>query len=127
MSYSYLFKYIIIGDTGVGKSCLLLQFTDKRFQHVHDMTIGVEFGSRTIDLNGQLIKLQVWDTVSIESQACLLSMCNIPSVRLEIFVVLAFTFSKLSIPLNLFYCFLVLILLPRLSSGGTGGLPQYNS
>eukprot|EP00897_Mesotaenium_endlicherianum_P002651 jgi/Mesen1/2413/ME000157S01552 len=55
MSYAYLFKYIIIGDTdeesslnivvvpaGVGKSCLLLQFTDKRFQPVHDLTIGVE-------------------------------------------------------------------------------------
>ena len=62
MSYTYLFKYIIIGDTGrccatrhsfryddnvfclafvgVGKSCLLLQFTDKRFQPVHDLTIG---------------------------------------------------------------------------------------
>ena len=40
MSYAYLFKYIIIGDTGVGKSCLLLQFTDKRFQPVHDLTIG---------------------------------------------------------------------------------------
>eukprot|EP01033_Poteriospumella_lacustris_P012264 gene12264-8774_t len=39
MSYAYLFKYIIIGDTGVGKSCLLLQFTDKRFQPVHDLTI----------------------------------------------------------------------------------------
>merc|ERR1712038_1669180 len=38
MSYAYLFKYIIIGDTGVGKSCLLLQFTDKRFQPVHDIT-----------------------------------------------------------------------------------------
>ncbi|KAE8697131.1 GTP-binding protein YPTC4 [Hibiscus syriacus] len=42
MSYDYLFKYIIIGDTGVRKSCLLLQFTDKRFQPVHDLTIGVE-------------------------------------------------------------------------------------
>lgn len=41
MSYAYLFKYIIIGDTGVGKSCLLLQFTDKRFQPVHDLTIGL--------------------------------------------------------------------------------------
>lgn len=63
MSYTYLFKYIIIGDTGeccmaerrvhrhcyvscltsagVGKSCLLLQFTDKRFQPVHDLTIGM--------------------------------------------------------------------------------------
>lgn len=43
MSYAYLFKYIIIGDTGVGKSCLLLQFTDKRFQPVHDLTIGAIF------------------------------------------------------------------------------------
>lgn len=67
MSYAYLFKYIIIGETGVGKSCLLLQFTDKRFQHVHDMTIGVEFGSRTIELNHQLIKLQVWDTAGQEA------------------------------------------------------------
>ena len=48
MSYAFLFKYIIIGDTGVGKSCLLLQFTDKRFQPVHDLTIGVEFGARMI-------------------------------------------------------------------------------
>lgn len=66
MSYSYLFKYIIIGDTGVGKSCFLLQFTDKRFQHVHDMTIGVEFGSRTIELDSKQIKLQIWDTVWID-------------------------------------------------------------
>merc|ERR1712172_286420 len=52
MSYAYLFKYIIIGDTGVGKSCLLLQFTDKRFQPVHDLTIGVEFGARMINIEG---------------------------------------------------------------------------
>lgn len=69
MSYSYLFKYIIIGDTGVGKSCFLLQFTDKRFQHVHDMTIGVEFGSRTIDLDSKSIKLQIWDTVKFNVDA----------------------------------------------------------
>lgn len=61
---SYLFKYIIIGDTGVGKSCLLLQFTDKRFQPVHDLTIGVEFGARMINIDGKQIKLQIWDTVS---------------------------------------------------------------
>eukprot|EP00013_Stygamoeba_regulata_P018472 CAMPEP_0177670808 /NCGR_PEP_ID=MMETSP0447-20121125/24310_1 /TAXON_ID=0 /ORGANISM="Stygamoeba regulata, Strain BSH-02190019" /LENGTH=218 /DNA_ID=CAMNT_0019178043 /DNA_START=43 /DNA_END=699 /DNA_ORIENTATION=- len=67
MSYSYLFKYIIIGDTGVGKSCLLLQFTDKRFQPVHDLTIGVEFGARMIDIAGKSIKLQIWDTAGQES------------------------------------------------------------
>lgn len=61
----YLFKYIIIGDTGVGKSCLLLQFTDKRFQPVHDLTIGVEFGARMINIDGKQIKLQIWDTVRL--------------------------------------------------------------
>lgn len=74
MSYAYLFKYIIIGDTGktpppthpllgVGKSCLLLQFTDKRFRQQHDLTIGVEFGARTVQINNKNIKLQIWDTV----------------------------------------------------------------
>ena len=79
MSYSYLFKYIIIGDTGmqkmdligliligVGKSCLLLQFTDKRFQPVHDLSIGVEFGARMINIGEKQVKLQIWDTVHFE-------------------------------------------------------------
>eukprot|EP00049_Salpingoeca_infusionum_P017458 m.353035 g.353035 ORF g.353035 m.353035 type:complete len:216 (-) comp16670_c0_seq1:920-1567(-) len=65
--YAYLFKYIIIGDSAVGKSCLLLQFTDRRFQPVHDLTIGVEFGARTVTIDGKQIKLQVWDTAGQES------------------------------------------------------------
>lgn len=65
--YAYLFKYIIIGDSAVGKSCLLLQFTDKRFQPVHDLTIGVEFGARMISIDGKQIKLQIWDTAGQES------------------------------------------------------------
>uniref|UniRef100_A0A4W5L3N5 RAB2A, member RAS oncogene family n=1 Tax=Hucho hucho TaxID=62062 RepID=A0A4W5L3N5_9TELE len=52
---------------GVGKSCLLLQFTDKRFQPVHDLTIGVEFGARMITIDGKQIKLQIWDTAGQES------------------------------------------------------------
>ena len=43
---------------------MLLQFTDKRFQPVHDLTIGVEFGARMINIEGKQIKLQIWDTVS---------------------------------------------------------------
>jgi len=66
LPYKHLFKYIIVGDTAVGKSCLLLQFTDKRFQPVHDLTIGVEFGSRTITIDGNQIKLQIWDTAGQE-------------------------------------------------------------
>ena len=53
--------------SGVGKSCLLLQFTDKRFQPVHDLTIGVEFGARMITIDGKQIKLQIWDTAGQEA------------------------------------------------------------
>ena len=63
----YLFKFIIVGDEGVGKTCLLLQFTDKRFQPVHDLTIGVEFGARMINIDSRQIKLQIWDTAGQES------------------------------------------------------------
>ena len=60
MSYAYVFKYIIVGDSSVGKSCLLLQFTDQRFKAGHDLTIGVEFGSRTVAIDkGNQIKLQI--------------------------------------------------------------------
>ena len=60
--------------TGVGKSCLLLQFTDKRFQPVHDLTIGVEFGARMINIDGKQIKLQIWDTVRLSLSMNLLSL-----------------------------------------------------
>lgn len=46
---------------------MLLQFTDKRFQPVHDLTIGVEFGARMIQIDGKAIKLQIWDTAGQES------------------------------------------------------------
>ena len=65
--YAYLMKYIIIGDTGVGKSCLLLQFTDERFQPVHDLTIGVEFGTRTVQVARKKLKLHIWDTAGQEN------------------------------------------------------------
>ncbi|KAM0833890.1 hypothetical protein ACQ4PT_063981 [Festuca glaucescens] len=67
MSYAYLFKYIVVGDTGVGKSCLMLQFTDKRFQPVHDLTIGVEFGYRMVTIDNKKIKLYIWDTAGQEA------------------------------------------------------------
>jgi len=60
--YQYLFKFIIIGDEAVGKTCLLLQFTDKRYRTTHQVTVGVEFGSRTVEIAGKMIKLQCWDT-----------------------------------------------------------------
>ncbi|MDP2434317.1 MAG: GTP-binding protein [archaeon] len=64
--YEYIFKYIIIGDMGVGKSCLLHNFTEGKFAPDSPHTIGVEFGTRIIEVVGRKIKLQVWDTAGQE-------------------------------------------------------------
>ena len=61
----HLFKLIIIGDTGVGKSALMKRVMDNEFKIEHQVTIGVEFGSFGLKINNQVIKLQIWDTVSI--------------------------------------------------------------
>ncbi|XP_031617366.1 ras-related protein Rab-14 isoform X2 [Contarinia nasturtii] len=65
-NYNFIFKYIIIGDMGVGKSCLLHHFTEKKFMANCPHTIGVEFGTRIIEVAGQKIKLQIWDTAGQE-------------------------------------------------------------
>ena len=63
VGYQYIFKYIIVGESSVGKSCLLLQFIDNRFKDSHDLTIGVDFGSKTIRLQDQTnVKVQIRDT-----------------------------------------------------------------
>ena len=51
----------------VGKSCILLQFTDNKFRYQHELTIGVEFGAKTIDINGKSVKIQIWDTAGQEA------------------------------------------------------------
>ena len=60
----HLFKLIIIGDTGVGKSCLMKRVMDNEFQEQHQVTIGVEFGSYGLRIDDKIVKLQIWDTVS---------------------------------------------------------------
>ncbi|CAM9118002.1 unnamed protein product, partial [Ectocarpus fasciculatus] len=60
---------ISTGDTGVGKSCILLRFSDDEFHAKTGMTIGVEFGTRTVVINDMSIKLQIWDTAGQESFA----------------------------------------------------------
>ncbi len=63
-SFQYVFKYIIIGNPSVGKSCILNQFLNKKFNEEYEITVGVEFGAKVIDLPFQLrVKLQIWDTV----------------------------------------------------------------
>lgn len=64
--YDYIFKLVIIGDSGVGKSCLLLRFADDTYSESYISTIGVDFKIRTIEHEGKTIKLQVWDTAGQE-------------------------------------------------------------
>jgi len=64
--YDHLFKLLIIGDSGVGKSSLLVRFADNQFSGNYITTIGVDFKIRTIELNGERVKLQIWDTAGQE-------------------------------------------------------------
>jgi len=65
-AYDYLIKLLLIGDSGVGKSCLLLRFSDDSFTPSFITTIGIDFKIRTIELDGKKIKLQIWDPAGQE-------------------------------------------------------------
>lgn len=64
--YDYLYKIVLIGDSGVGKSSLLSRFTRNEFDLESKSTIGVEFATRSIQVDGKVIKAQVWDTAGQE-------------------------------------------------------------
>jgi len=64
--YDHLFKLLIIGDSGVGKSSILLRFSEDLFSGSYITTIGVDFKIRTISVDGEKVKLQIWDTAGQE-------------------------------------------------------------
>mmetsp|Transcript_3874 Transcript_3874/g.9037 ORF Transcript_3874/g.9037 Transcript_3874/m.9037 type:complete len:211 (+) Transcript_3874:60-692(+) len=64
--YDHLFKLVLIGDSGAGKSCLLLRFADDAFTDSYITTIGVDFRFKTIPVDKKTIKLQIWDTAGQE-------------------------------------------------------------
>lgn len=68
-SWDYLSKFVIVGDSGVGKSSLLVRLTDQRFLADPDPTVGVEFGSFIVDIpeTSERIKCQCWDTAGSET------------------------------------------------------------
>ncbi|XP_034468533.1 ras-related protein Rab-8A isoform X1 [Hippoglossus hippoglossus] len=65
-TYDYLFKLLLIGDSGVGKTCVLFRFSEDAFNSTFISTIGIDFKIRTIELDGKKIKLQIWDTAGQE-------------------------------------------------------------
>ena len=71
MEFDYIFKYIIIGNSGVGKSCIVNRFIQDEYSDEIESTIGVEFGAKVIklDVEGKLapVKLQIWDTAGQET------------------------------------------------------------
>jgi len=65
-TYDLLFKLLLIGDSGVGKTCILFRFSDDAFNTTFISTIGIDFKIKTIELKGKKIKLQIWDTAGQE-------------------------------------------------------------
>ncbi|KAA0152792.1 hypothetical protein FNF27_06561 [Cafeteria roenbergensis] len=64
--YDFLFKLVLIGDSGVGKSCLLLRFSDDNFVDSFISTIGVDFRFKSVKIDSKNVKLQIWDTAGQE-------------------------------------------------------------
>jgi Ras-related protein Rab-1A len=64
--YDYLFKLVIVGNSGVGKSSLLMRYSDDTFNDTYLATIGVDFKFKTVSLDGKKIKMQIWDTAGQE-------------------------------------------------------------
>ena len=67
LNFLYLLKYIIIGDSAVGKSNMLLRYIHDRFNEEFHSTIGVEFGAKNIQVDGKIFRIQIWDTAGQET------------------------------------------------------------
>ena len=67
VTFNYLLKYIIIGDSAVGKSNILLRYIHDRFNEEFHSTIGVEFGAKNIQIDDQIFRIQIWDTAGQEA------------------------------------------------------------
>lgn len=65
-SHDFLFKIVMIGDSSVGKSCVLLRFADDAYAETYISTIGVDFRFRTVKVGRKVVKLQIWDTAGQE-------------------------------------------------------------
>lgn len=64
--YDYMTKLIVIGDSGVGKTNIILKFTQEKFKDNYVATIGVDFKVKIVNVGDKKIKLQIWDTAGQE-------------------------------------------------------------
>ncbi|KAM6968499.1 ras-related protein Rab-15-like [Tautogolabrus adspersus] len=64
--YDVLVKLLMLGDSGVGKTCMLRRFTDSEFNPTHISTIGVDFKMKTLEIDGVKVRVQIWDTAGQE-------------------------------------------------------------
>ena len=64
--YDFLFKILVVGESSVGKTSLLLRYTDDMFNDSFMSTIGVDFKIKTVSIDGKIVKLQIWDTAGQE-------------------------------------------------------------
>jgi len=67
MDFYYTLNYIVVGDTGVGKSCIILSFLGETFRAEHTTTIGIDFGSKMVSAHSKKFKLLIWDTAGQEA------------------------------------------------------------
>jgi Ras-related protein Rab-2A len=65
--FDYLFKMILVGDSSVGKSCMLYQYMNEQFNEQSDPTIGIEFANKEVSLNNSHVRLQIWDSAGQEN------------------------------------------------------------
>lgn len=65
-SFDFLFKVVLIGDCGTGKTCVVQRFKSGTFIERHGSTIGVDFSMKTVIVDGKKVKLQIWDTAGQE-------------------------------------------------------------
>ena len=72
-NYQYIFKLILIGNSGVGKSCILQRYMKHTFQETYKCTIGVDFLMKSLIRNGKTVKLQLWDTAGQEKYKSMVS------------------------------------------------------
>ena len=72
-NYQYIFKLILIGNSGVGKSCILQRYMKHTFQETYKCTIGVDFLMKSLIINGKTVKLQLWDTAGQEKYKSMVS------------------------------------------------------